>query len=260
LRPVHLIDWIVSVPSSRSFPRPVPRSALRPALRSVRRDGRDHLGRLARLAVGLVLYGVALALMVRASIGLAPWDVLSTGIVAKTGLSYGVVVVLTSVLVLLAWIPLRQRVRLGTVANTLVIGPVADVVLRVLPEQTEWWAQGLAFALGLALLAVASGLYISADHGPGPRDGLMLGLHRRLGWRIGVARTAIELTVLAIGWLLGGQVGVGTALEALLIGPMVAVTIPFFARRPRAAVVPSPGAATRDSSTPVGDLPEARLG
>lgn len=230
----------------------------------------DHLERLARLAVGLVLYGVALALIVRAGIGLAPWDVLSTGIVAQTGLSYGVVVVATSVLVLLAWIPLRQRVRFGTVANTITIGPVADVVLRVLPEQTAWWAQGLTFALGLALLAVASGLYISADHGPGPRDGLMLGLNRRLGWRIGVARTAIEVTVLAIGWLLGGQVGIGTALEALLIGPMVAVTIPALARRRPAAETPgappaatpaepSPGAPTRDSSTPVADLPEARL-
>jgi uncharacterized membrane protein YczE len=165
--------------------------------------------RLLRLAVGLFAYGFAIALMVRAGIGVAPWDLV----------------------VLLLWIPLKQRPRFGTVANTLAIGPVADFGLHVLPQQSVWWAQGLTFAGGLLLLAVASGLYIGADFGPGPRDGLMLGLHQRLGWRVGVARTAIEVTVLAAGWLLGGQVGIGTAAEALLIGPLVAVTLPLFARR-----------------------------
>jgi len=191
--------------------------------------------RLLQLVVGLALYGVALALMVRASIGVAPWDVLTLGIVKQTGLPYGWVIFGTSLVVLLFWIPLRQRPRFGTVANTLMIGPAADLALRALPTQTVWWAQGLTFALGLLLLAVASGLYIGADFGPGPRDGLMLGLHARLGWRVGVARTSIEVTVLAVGWLLGGQVGIGTAAEALLIGPLVALTLPLFDGRRRAA-------------------------
>jgi uncharacterized membrane protein YczE len=202
--------------------------------------------RLLRLAVGLFAYGFAIALMVRAGIGVAPWDVLTQGLSKHTGLSFGLVTFLTSLVVLLLWIPLKQRPRFGTVANTLAIGPVADFGLHVLPQQSVWWAQGLTFAGGLLLLAVASGLYIGADFGPGPRDGLMLGLHRRLGWRVGVARTAIEVTVLAAGWLLGGQVGIGTAAEALLIGPLVAITLPLFARR---------RAATREPEATTGSTP-----
>jgi uncharacterized membrane protein YczE len=195
--------------------------------------------RLLQLLVGLFLYGVAIALMVRAGIGVAPWDVLTQGIVRQTGLGFGLVVFLTSVVVLLLWIPLRQRPRFGTIANALLVGPFADLGLHVLPQQTVWWAQGLTFALGLLLLAAASGLYIGAAFGPGPRDGLMLGLHRRFGVRVGVARTGIEVAVLAIGWLLGGQVGIGTALEAVLIGPMVAIALPLFApRATRAATGP----------------------
>ena len=199
--------------------------------------------RLVQLFVGLTAYGFAIALMVRAGIGVAPWDVLSQGLVAQTGLTFGTVTFVTSLVVLLFWIPLKQRPRFGTIANTLMIGPVADLGLRVLPQQTEWWAQGLTFAAGLLLLAVASGLYIGADFGPGPRDGLMLGLHARLGWRVGVARTVIEVTVLAAGWLLGGQVGIGTAAEALLIGPLVAVTMPLFARRRVVTSVTAPARA-----------------
>lgn len=210
--------------------------------------------RLLQLFVGLFLYGVAIALMVRAGIGVAPWDVLTQGIVKQTGLGFGLVVFLTSVLVLLLWIPLRQRPRFGTIANALLVGPFADLGLHVLPQQTVWWAQGLTFALGLLLLAAASGLYIGAAFGPGPRDGLMLGLHRRFGIRVGVARTAIEVTVLAIGWLLGGQVGVGTALEAVLIGPMVAFALPLFA--PRATRVAEPSTdSTTASGTPTGPVP-----
>ncbi|MBD8611785.1 hypothetical protein IFT77_14945 [Frigoribacterium sp. CFBP 13729] len=210
--------------------------------------------RLLQLFVGLFLYGVAIALMVRAGIGVAPWDVLTQGIARQTGLGFGLVVFLTSVLVLLLWIPLRQRPRFGTIANALLVGPFADLGLHVLPQQTVWWAQGLTFALGLLLLAAASGLYIGAAFGPGPRDGLMLGLHRRFGVRVGVARTAIEVTVLAIGWLLGGQVGVGTALEAVLIGPMVAFALPLFA--PRATRVAEPSTdSTTASGTPTGPVP-----
>jgi uncharacterized membrane protein YczE len=214
--------------------------------------------RLLQLLVGLFLYGIAIALMVRAGIGVAPWDVLTQGIVRQTGLGFGLVVFLTSVLVLLLWIPLRQKPRFGTIANALLVGPFADLGLHVLPQQTVWWAQGLTFALGLLLLAAASGLYIGASFGPGPRDGLMLGLHRRFGVRVGVARTGIEVTVLAIGWLLGGQVGIGTALEALLIGPMVAFALPLFA--PRATRVADSTAAssagsTTASGTPTGSVP-----
>lgn len=210
--------------------------------------------RLLQLFVGLFLYGVAIALMVRAGIGVAPWDVLTQGIVRQTCLGFGLVVFLTSVLVLLLWIPLRQRPRFGTIANALLVGPFADLGLHVLPQQTVWWAQGLTFALGLLLLAAASGLYIGAAFGPGPRDGLMLGLHRRFGVRVGVARTAIEVTVLAIGWLLGGQVGVGTALEAVLIGPMVAFALPLFA--PRATRVAEPSTdSTTASGTTTGPVP-----
>jgi len=189
--------------------------------------------RSLRLLVGVVLYGVSLALMVRADIGVGPWDVLSQGLSQRTGLTFGTVVFLTSVAVLLLWIPLRQRPGVGTVVNALLMGPVVDLALAVVPVQTTWWAQGAVFAAGLVLLAVASGLYLGAAFGPGPRDGLMTGLHARTGWPVGRVRTGIELTVLLVGWLLGGQVGVGTAAQALLIGPLVAVTIPLLRLRDR---------------------------
>jgi len=191
------------------------------------------LERSARLLIGVVLYGVSLALMIRADIGVGPWDVLSQGLSLRTGLSFGTITFLVSLVVLLLWIPLRQRPGVGTVVNALLMGPVVDVALAVVPVQEEWWSQGLVFAGGLLLLAVASGLYLGAGLGPGPRDGLMTGLHQRFGWRIGRVRTGIELSVLLAGWLLGGQVGVGTAAEALLIGPLVAVTIPLLRMRSR---------------------------
>lgn len=189
------------------------------------------LERSARLLIGVVLYGVSLALMIRADIGVGPWDVLSQGLALRTGLTFGTVTFLTSLVVLLLWIPLKQRPGVGTVVNALLMGPVVDLALAVVPVQEEWWSQGLIFAGGLLLLAVASGLYLGAGLGPGPRDGLMTGLHQRFGWRIGRVRTGIELSVLLAGWLLGGQVGVGTAAEAFLIGPLVAVTIPLLRMR-----------------------------
>ncbi|MFT4030707.1 MAG: hypothetical protein QM675_12605 [Protaetiibacter sp.] len=184
--------------------------------------------RIAQLLVGLFLYGIAIAMMVRAGIGVAPWDVLTQGIVAQTGISFGIVVVAVGALVLLLWIPIHQKPGIGTVANVLLIGPAADVGLAVIPQQHLWWMQGLLFAAGLALLAVATGLYVGARLGPGPRDGLMTGIHTRFGWKIWIVRTGIEVTVLTVGWLLGGQVGIGTLAFALLIGPMVGVTLPFF--------------------------------
>lgn len=196
-----------------------------------------------QLAVGLVAYGVAIGVMLRAGIGVSPWDVLNQGVTKLTGIPFGVVVILIGAIVLLLWIPLRQRPGVGTVLNILVIGPSAELGLWLVPQQTVWWMQGLVFAGGLALLALATGLYVGARLGPGPRDGLMTGIHARFGWPIWIVRTGIEVTVLTIGWLLGGQVGLGTLAFALLIGPMVNVTLPLL-RVPEPApraILPEPG-------------------
>lgn len=182
--------------------------------------------RITQLLLGLFLYGIAIALMVRAGIGVSPWDVLTQGLAKQTGLPFGLLTNLIGVVVLLLWIPIRQKPGIGTVLNVLLIGPSAQLGLWIIPQQTVPLIQTLVFAGGLALLAIATGLYIGARLGPGPRDGLMTGLHRRTGWRIWIVRTLIEVTVLTIGWILGGQVGVGTLAFALLIGPMVNVTLP----------------------------------
>ena len=182
--------------------------------------------RITQLAVGLFLYGYAIGMMVRAGIGVGPWDVLSQGISLHTGIPFGWVTNIVGALVLLLWIPLRQRPGIGTLLNVLLVGTSAQVGLWTIPAQHELWAQVLLFAGGLALLAVATGLYIGAGFGPGPRDGLMTGIHSRFGWKIWMVRTAIELSVLAVGWLLGGNVGIGTVAFAVLIGPMVNVTMP----------------------------------
>lgn len=189
-------------------------------------DRRIAIRRWGQLLLGLFLYGVALALMVRADIGLDPWTVLAQGIEAQTGWSIGLIVVLIGLAVLLLWVPLRQRPGIGTVLNALLIGPAMDLALLVLETPDELWGSILMFAGGLSLLAIATGLYIGARFGPGPRDGLMTGAHARYGWPIWKVRTGVEVTVLAIGWLLGGTVGVGTVAFALLIGPMVGVTLP----------------------------------
>lgn len=182
--------------------------------------------RIAQLLVGLFLYGIAIAMMVRAGIGVAPWDVLTQGLNRQTGISFGALTVIIGAVVLLLWIPIRQKPGVGTVLNVLLIGPAADVGLAFIPQQHEPVLQGLLFAAGLALLAVATGLYIGARLGPGPRDGLMTGIHNRYGWKLWIVRTGIEVTVLVVGWLLGGQVGIGTLAFALLVGPMVGVTLP----------------------------------
>jgi uncharacterized membrane protein YczE len=182
--------------------------------------------RISQLLLGLFLYGIAIALMVRAGIGVSPWDVLTQGLAHQTGLPFGLLTNLIGVAVLLLWIPIRQKPGVGTVLNVLLIGPSAQLGLWLIPQQDVPWIQGLVFTGGLVLLAIATGLYIGARLGPGPRDGLMTGLVRRTGWRIWIVRTALEVTVLTIGWLLGGQVGIGTLAFALLIGPMVNVTLP----------------------------------
>ncbi|MFI1827642.1 YitT family protein [Streptomyces sp. NPDC020412] len=185
--------------------------------------------RLAQLYAGLVLYGISAAMMVRAGLGLDPWGVFHQGLAERTGLTIGVVTTIAGVLVLLAWIPLRQRPGLGTVSNVLVIGFAMDAALYVLPA-----AQGLAVQIPVLVAAVvlngaATGLYIAARFGPGPRDGLMTGLHRVTGRSIRLVRTGIEVAVVASGVLLGGTVGVGTVAYALGIGPLAQAFLRIFA-------------------------------
>ncbi|KUG60273.1 YczE/YyaS/YitT family protein [Nesterenkonia jeotgali] len=182
----------------------------------------------AQLLIGLFLYGFSLAMMIRATLGVSPWDVLGQGSALQTGLPFGVMTNIIGLIVLLLWIPLRQKPGVGTVLNVLLVGPSAEVGLAVLGEPDALWARTLLFAGGMVLLAVASGLYIGARYGPGPRDGLMTGVHRRFGLPIWFVRTGIEGTVLLLGWLLGGPVGVGTVAVVLLIGPLVHLTLPMF--------------------------------
>ena len=151
---------------------------------------------------------------------------LTQGIAKQTGLGFGLITVLTSGVVLLLWIPLRQRLGFGTVMNALLVGPAADVGLWLIPSGLDLWVRIGLLAAGILVLAAATGLYIGAHFGPGPRDGLMTGLHRVTGWRIWIVRTGIELIVLGAGWLLGGNVGIGTVAFALLIGPHLRVHDP----------------------------------
>ena len=188
----------------------------------------NFLRRVLQLLAGLFFYGFSIGLMIRAGLGVSPWDVLGQGTSIQTGIAFGLVTNLIGLAVLLLWIPLRQKPGAGTVLNVLLVGPSAEVALALVSEPAQLWARILMFAAGLGLLAVATGLYIGARMGPGPRDGLMTGLHARFGWPLWAVRTGIEVTVLAIGWALGGAVGLGTVAFALLIGPMVNRTVPFF--------------------------------
>ncbi|GEK80896.1 membrane protein YczE [Agrococcus baldri] len=191
----------------------------------------DTAARVAQLMAGLLLYGIALALLVRASLGVGPWDVFSLGIANHLPMSYGTATVVVSGLVLLVWIPLKQRPGIGTLLNAVLVGPAADLGLWLIPAPTELWGQALMLAGSIVLLSIATGIYIAPQLGPGPRDGLMTGLVRLTGWRIWIVRTLIEGTALLIGWLLGGPVGVGTVIFAFGVGPLIGVFLPFFERR-----------------------------
>lgn len=194
--------------------------------------------RFLQLVFGLFLYGIGISLMVRAALGIAPWDVLTQGIAKQSGWSFGLLTNVIGAVVLLLWWPIRQKPGLGTVLNVLLIGPSAQFGLWLFPEFGALPMQVAAFAAGMGVLALATGLYIGADFGPGPRDGLMTGLHRRTGWPIWAVRTGIEAMVLLVGWWLGGNVGWGTLAFALLIGPMCAATLRWFAPNVRPAERP----------------------
>ncbi len=197
--------------------------------------------RWVQLLLGLFLYGVAIAMMIRAAIGISPWDVLAQGISLRTGIPFGFVTNIVGVIVLFLWIPLRQRLGVGTVLNALLIGPSAEVGLWLIPLQDNIWVRIALFVGGLLLLAVATGLYIGARFGPGPRDGLMTGINTRFGVRIWIVRTSIEVVVLVIGWILGGNVGIGTLAFAVLVGPLVHITMPIL-RVPDLPPKPEPAA------------------
>lgn len=208
------------------------------------------LRRSVQLLVGLFLFGFGIALMVRGELGTAPWDVLALGLVSHLPMSFGLMTVLLSIVILLCWIPLRERPGAGTVLNAVLIGPSADVGLMILPETDELWARLLFLASGILLIGIATGLYISARFGPGPRDGLMTGLHRVTGLPIWVVRSALEITVVAIGWLLGGPVGVGTIAFALGIGPLCQVFLRVFAIRLRSDVLVEAASRAGQGSNP----------
>ena len=181
-------------------------------------NARELRRRVPPLILGLFLLGFAISISVRAELGVAPWDVFHQGVAAATGLSFGVVVVLTGLVVLLAWIPLRQRMGLGTVVNTLGVGFIANLGLYLIPDQHNLVVR-IAFLFGsLVLFGIGGGLYIGSGLGPGPRDGLMTAITAR-GYRLWVVRTIMECSVLVVGFALGGNVGIGTLLLAFAIGP-----------------------------------------
>ena len=176
--------------------------------------------RVLRLLVGLWLYGVAIALMIESTLGASPWDVFHLGVARHVPVSFGVVMILAAAVVLLLWIPLRQMPGLGTVANALLLGPFEDVALAMIGTPESLAMRSAFLVGGVVLCAFATALYVGAQLGPGPRDGLMTGFARRSGWSIRKVRTIIEISVLAIGVLLGGTVGLGTVVFALGVGPV----------------------------------------
>ena len=187
--------------------------------------------RLLQLIVGLFLYGVSLAVMVRGNLGLAPWDVLHSGFVRHVQMSLGEAVILFSFFVLVLWIPLREMPGIGTIGNAILVGVSADYSLAMLEPQNVMWVRTTFMVGGVLLCGLASALYIGAQLGRGPRDGLMTGLSRRTGLSLQLVRTFLELVVVAIGLFLGGVLGVGTVVFALAIGPLTQLMLPWFTIR-----------------------------
>jgi uncharacterized membrane protein YczE len=201
--------------------------------------------RLIQLYTGLVLYGVSTAMFVRADLGADPWNVFHLGVAKIFSLNIGMVMILVGALVLLLWIPLRQKPGLGTISNVIVLGLAADATLALMPPLESLVARSVLLFSAVVVNALATGMYIGAGFGSGPRDGLMTGINARTGWPVRRVRTAIEVTVLCAGWLMGGTVGVGTVFYALAIGPLIQICLPWFrvtARRektlPEPAVLP----------------------
>ncbi len=199
--------------------------------------------RLAQLVLGLWLYGATMALMVESGLGLDPWDVFHEGLTHHLPLTFGQVVILVGAVVLLLWVPLRQRPGIGTVLNVLLIGVAVDVTLAWLPTPDHLAVQATFLLLGVVGNGLAGALYIGADLGTGPRDGLWTGLVRRTGRSVRLVRTALELIVLLVGFALGGTVGIGTVVYALVIGPVVQLFLPLVqvrrVREPRGLSVAS---------------------
>lgn len=192
--------------------------------------------RLPQLLVGLWLYGLSMAMMVRSRLGLDPWDVFHAGVARHLPVSFGTIVVVVGVVVLLLWIPLRQAPGLGTMANVVLIGVATDVSLALIDPPHALVPRALLLVGGIVLNGLAGALYIGAQLGPGPRDGLMTGLVARTGWPLRLVRTGIEVTVLVTGFLLGGTVGLGTLLYAAGIGPIVQALLPLLTVRLRGPV------------------------
>ncbi|MEN9714754.1 MAG: hypothetical protein RJA35_221 [Actinomycetota bacterium] len=183
---------------------------------------------LAKLFVGLYIFGWGVALMVHSAIGLGPWDIFAQGVSKVMHTSYGLASIVVSAIVLICWIPLKQRPAFGTLMNAVLIGLFADTVFPILPVLTDYWQQLLMFVLGMLLLALATGLYISANYGMGPRDGLMVGTARVTGWAIWKVRMGYEFLVMVTGWLMGGQVREGTLIFAVCIGFLMQWSLKLF--------------------------------
>ena len=196
--------------------------------------------RLVQLYVGLGLYGLSTAMFIRSDLGVDPWDVFHLGVAIQTGMSIGTVIILTGAAVLLFWVPLRQWPGLGTISNVICIGLAADATMVLIPELTSLPLRIALLVAGIVVNAIATGMYIGAGFGPGPRDGLMTGIHARLGWSIRSVRTSIEVSVLLIGIMLGGSFGVGTVLYALTIGPLIQICLPWFRQKPQVQKIPQP--------------------
>lgn len=186
------------------------------------------LRQLTRLNLGLMFYGLGLAMIVEAEIGLPPWDVFAKGISIQLGVTYGVASVIVSALVLLAWIPLKVKPGIGSILNAILIGLWSDVFIPNIPAFTDYLPNLAMFLIGMVIVAIATGIYITSYLGSGPRDGLMIGTQRVLGWPLWQVRTMYEALVLTIGWLMGGQVREGTLIFAVSIGVLMQLSLRFF--------------------------------